>query len=102
VVQPRFCRVIYYFNTPVLGRRHQSFGCVSYEPPARDMVLMEVTQVTAIQEWIQRRINIDQLIKGLLEGERNKMKQIAYKKHSERKFLVGELGFLKNTTLQAG
>ena len=25
VVQPRSCRVIYYFDTPTLGRRHQVF-----------------------------------------------------------------------------
>ena len=31
VVRPRSCRVIYYFDTPALGRRHQSFGRVSYE-----------------------------------------------------------------------
>jgi hypothetical protein len=36
VVRPRSCWVIYYFDTPALGRRHQSFGrvtllnCVSY------------------------------------------------------------------------
>jgi len=30
VVRPRSCRVIYYFDTPALGRRHQSFGRVSY------------------------------------------------------------------------
>jgi hypothetical protein len=29
VVRPRSCRVIYYFDTPALGRRHQSFGCVT-------------------------------------------------------------------------
>jgi hypothetical protein len=29
VVRPRSCRVIYYFDTPTLGRRHQSFGRVS-------------------------------------------------------------------------
>jgi hypothetical protein len=28
VVQPRSCRVIYYFDTPTLGRRHQLFGRV--------------------------------------------------------------------------
>ena len=28
VVRPRSCRVNYYFNTPALGRRHQSFGRV--------------------------------------------------------------------------
>ena len=26
VVRPRACRVIYYFDTPALERRHQSFG----------------------------------------------------------------------------
>jgi len=26
VVRPRSCQVIYYFDTPALGRRHQSFG----------------------------------------------------------------------------
>jgi len=30
VVRPRSCRVIYYFDTPTLGRRHQSFGRVKY------------------------------------------------------------------------
>jgi hypothetical protein len=29
VVRPRSCRVIYYFDTPTLGKRHQSFGRVS-------------------------------------------------------------------------
>jgi len=29
VVRPRSCRVIYYFDTPALGRRHRSFGRVS-------------------------------------------------------------------------
>jgi len=28
VVWPRSCRVIYYFDTPTLGKRHQSFGYV--------------------------------------------------------------------------
>jgi len=32
VVRPRSCRVIYYFDTPTLGRRHQSFGRVNSEP----------------------------------------------------------------------
>ena len=29
VVRPRSCRVIYYFDTPALGRRYQSFGRVT-------------------------------------------------------------------------
>jgi hypothetical protein len=29
VVRPRSCRVIYYFNTPALGRRHQFFDRVN-------------------------------------------------------------------------
>jgi len=28
VVRPRSCRIIYYFDTPALGRRHKSFGRV--------------------------------------------------------------------------
>ena len=30
VVQPRSCRVIYYFDTPALRRRHQLFNRVTY------------------------------------------------------------------------
>ena len=30
MVRPRSCRVIYYFDTPALGRRHQSFGRVKF------------------------------------------------------------------------
>ena len=33
MVRPRSCRVIYYFDTPVLGRRHQSFGRASHHAP---------------------------------------------------------------------
>jgi len=29
VVRPQSCRVIYYFDTPTLGRRHQLFGRVT-------------------------------------------------------------------------
>ena len=32
VVRPRSCRVIYYFDTPALGRRHQFFSRVRTEP----------------------------------------------------------------------
>jgi hypothetical protein len=30
VVRPRSCRVIYYFDTPTPGKRHQSFGRVMF------------------------------------------------------------------------
>ena len=33
VVRPRSCRVIYYFDTPALGRRHKSFGLVKFLAP---------------------------------------------------------------------
>ena len=33
VVRPRSCRVIYYFDTPALGKRHQSFGRVKFLAP---------------------------------------------------------------------
>ena len=29
MVRPQSCRVIYYFDTPALGKRHQSFGRVT-------------------------------------------------------------------------
>jgi hypothetical protein len=29
MVRPRSCRVIYYFDTPTLGKKHQSFGRVT-------------------------------------------------------------------------
>jgi len=35
VVRSRSCRVIYYFDTPALGRRHQSFGRVMNLEPAK-------------------------------------------------------------------
>jgi len=38
VVRPRFCRVIYYFDTPTLGRRHQSFGRVKFLAPLQGKV----------------------------------------------------------------
>jgi hypothetical protein len=73
-----------------------------YEPPAREMVLTEATQVAAVEEWMQRRINMDQLIKGLLEGARNRMRQVADRRRSEMTFLVGDWVFSKASTLQAG
>ena len=33
MVRPRSCRVIYYFDTPTLGRRHQLFDRVTYQQP---------------------------------------------------------------------
>ena len=33
VVRPQSCQVIYYFDTPTLGRRHQSFGRVKFFVP---------------------------------------------------------------------
>ena len=61
-----------------------------YEPPAREMVLTQATQVAAMEEWMQRRLNMDQLIRGLLEGARNRMKQVVNRKRSERTFVVGD------------
>jgi hypothetical protein len=54
------------------------------------MVLTEATQVAAMEEWMQRRLNMDRLIRGLLEGARNRMKQVADMKRSERTFVVGD------------
>jgi hypothetical protein len=65
-------------------------------------VLTKATQVVVVEEWTQRMINMDQLIKGLLEGARNRMRQVANKTRSERTFFYRRLGFSKASTLQAG
>jgi hypothetical protein len=40
VVRPRSCRVIYYFDTPALGIRHQLFDRVSIRMDDRDKWLI--------------------------------------------------------------
>ena len=47
MVRPRSCRVIYYFDTPALGRRHQSFGRVS--PSTTLVVMQELAIVSTYQ-----------------------------------------------------
>ena len=59
------------FHSTIGMSPFQALYC--YEPPAREMVFTEATQVATVGEWKQRRINMDQLIKGLLEGARNWM-----------------------------
>jgi len=45
VVRSRSCRIIYYFDTPALGRRHQSFGRVTRQPdPASFCSVLSQTQ----------------------------------------------------------
>jgi len=51
VVRPRSCRVIYYFDTPALGRRRQSFGLVNKYIPKKVILyyfinLSEYTKTT--------------------------------------------------------
>jgi hypothetical protein len=52
VVRPRSCRVIYYFDTPALGRRHQSFGHVTY-------IIKEILLFTSyyFKSYLRTRIN---------------------------------------------
>ena len=38
MVRPRSCRVIYYFDTPALGTRHQLFDRVNYHPGKANVV----------------------------------------------------------------
>jgi hypothetical protein len=47
IVRPRSCRVIYYFDTPTLGRRYQSFGHVNYRF-LHDLVAKKETQIRFI------------------------------------------------------
>jgi hypothetical protein len=41
VVRSRSCRVIYYFDTPTLGRRHQSFGRVKHHDIFHSFILIK-------------------------------------------------------------
>jgi len=50
VVRPRSCRVIYYFDTPALGRRHQSFGRVT--TPFFDFYGTEINTKSAITVYL--------------------------------------------------
>jgi hypothetical protein len=46
VVWPRSYRVIYYFNTPALGRRHQSFGRVNHLTVTLSIFLRDICTIT--------------------------------------------------------
>ena len=51
VVRPRSCRVIYYFDTPALGRRHQSFGrviCLSSIPVFFSMKHISIDKIPVV------------------------------------------------------
>ena len=55
----------------------------------------EPTPVAAVEAVLQRRANMDQALKKQLELARNRMKQSADKKRTERAFEVGDWVFLK-------
>jgi hypothetical protein len=46
VVRPRSCRVIYYFDTSALGRRHQSFGRVNHLTVTLSIFLRDICTIT--------------------------------------------------------
>jgi hypothetical protein len=50
VVRPLSCRVIYYFDTPALGRRHQSFGHVTYHPQTNGQAEILNREINSILE----------------------------------------------------
>jgi len=66
-----------------------------YAPPQREWLAQEPTPVAAVEEVLQRRTNMDHTLKRQLETARNKMKQIADKKRTEREFKEGDWVFLK-------
>jgi hypothetical protein len=55
----------------------------------------EPTLVAAVEEVFQRRANMDHTLKRQLETARNRMKQIADKKRTEREFEERDWVFLK-------
>ena len=48
VVRLRSCRVIYYFDTPALGRTHQSFGRVTSHSTSPHQEWLPMSQVLVI------------------------------------------------------
>jgi len=50
VVRPRSCRVVYYFDTPAFGRRHQSFGHVTYHPQTNGQAEISNREIKSILE----------------------------------------------------
>jgi len=55
----------------------------------------EPTLVAAVEAVLQKRVNMDHTLKKQLETTRNKMKQMADKKRTEREFEEGDWVFLK-------
>jgi hypothetical protein len=66
-----------------------------YAPPQREWLVQEPTLVAAVEAVLQKRANMDHTLKKQLETARNKMKQMADKKRTEREFEEGDWVFLK-------
>ena len=63
MVRPRSCRVIYYFDTPALGRRHQSFGRVKGES-TQTYLKMFNKEMLKMKELL-KLISLEALIRGV-------------------------------------
>ena len=62
VVQPQSCQVIYYFDTPALGKSHQSFGRVSrlWNPRVtRDSTSLMISQCLGLCRLWNPRVSRD-------------------------------------------
>lgn len=66
-----------------------------YSPPNRELVFQGQTNMDAIKEVLQQRVQMNQLIKSQLERARNRKKQLYDKRRNEREFQVGDMVFLK-------
>jgi hypothetical protein len=66
-----------------------------YAPPQREWLAQEPTPVAAVEAVLQKRANMDHILKKQLETARNRMKQMADKKRTEREFEEGDWVFLK-------
>jgi len=66
VVRPQSCRVIYYFDTPTLGKRHQSFGRVTLQNilTHKDKLRVMVTS----REWVSSAYAKDSKGKKFVES----------------------------------
>jgi hypothetical protein len=57
-----------------------------YVLPSRDMIHIDSTIVVAMDKLIQRRVNMDRMLKNQLEGTRNMMKHMANRNRPKYEF----------------
>ena len=71
-----------------------------YHPPSITSSLKEKSKVQAMEDHIENKQQVLQILKDNLTMAQNHMKQQVDQHHSERSFEVGDWVFFKNTTIE--